>query len=61
MSNKYDAVPTKGWLHSDRRGLLRLLAEAEDIDSLDTKHVALAWDQAMHHKPETHAFILHLN
>lgn len=51
------AALTERRLHSDGRGLLRLLAEAKDIDGLDTKHVGLSWDQAVHHKPETHHFI----
>lgn len=52
------AVPlTEGRLHGDGRRLLRLVAEAEQVDGLHTEHVALPWDQAMHHKPDTHTFI----
>lgn len=46
-------VLTERRLHRDGSGLLRLLAQSKDIDSLDAKHVALTWDQAVDNKPET--------
>lgn len=53
MSRIEPSVLTERGLHRDGRRLLRLLAQAKDVDSLDPKHVALSRDQSVDHEPET--------
>lgn len=48
---------TERRLHGDRTRLLGLVAEAEEVDGLDTEDVGLSWDQAVDHEPETHSQI----
>lgn len=45
-------VLTEGGLRNNGRGLLRGLAEAVQVDGLDTEHVVLTWGKAMDHKPD---------
>lgn len=52
----FSVVLTEGRLHSDGGGLLRLLTEAVDVDSLDAEHVGLTWDQAVDHEPDRHRY-----
>lgn len=53
MSRIEPSVLTERGLHGDGRRLLRLLAQAKDVDGLDPKHVTLSWDQSVDHEPET--------
>lgn len=58
-NHELDDPLTERRLHGNGRGLLWLLAEAEEVDGLDAEHIGLAWDQAVHHKPEarTHSLL----
>lgn len=54
---------TKGGLHRDGGGLLRLVAQAKHVDRLNAENVGFPRDQTVDHKPEkttdgAQAFIL---